>query len=56
MDDGISDIFQIVLEMEKEKIEDAFYHGVELTKIRLESIVDEADFEDYYNEIFKTNK
>ena len=41
------------IEMEKEQIENSFYHGVELTKIRVESIIDEADFEDYYNETFK---
>ena len=40
------------IEMEKEQIENSFYHGVELTKIRVESIIDEADFEDYYNETF----
>jgi hypothetical protein len=39
-------------EMEKERIENSFYYGVELTKIRVESIIDEADFEDYYNENF----
>jgi hypothetical protein len=39
-------------QMEKEQIENSFYHGVELTKIRVESIIDEADFEDYYNETF----
>lgn len=41
------------IEMEKDQIEYAFYYGVELTKIRVESIIDEADFEDYYNENFK---
>jgi hypothetical protein len=40
-------------EMEREQIEDAFYHGVELTKIRVESIIDEADFEYYYNDTFE---
>jgi hypothetical protein len=41
-------------EMEMEQIENSFYHGVELTKIRVESIIDDADFEDYYNETFKS--
>jgi hypothetical protein len=47
------EIIEKSLEMEKEQIENSFYHGVELTKIRVESIIDEADFEDYYNETFK---
>jgi hypothetical protein len=45
--------FNKAKKMEKEHIENSFYHGVELTKIRVESIIDEADFEDYYNETFK---
>lgn len=40
-------------EMEKDNIEDAFFNGVELFKIRFESIVDEPNFEDYYNEKYK---
>ena len=51
--DDVTDLVNQAKEMEKEQIEYAFYYGVELTKIRLESIIDEADFEDYYNENFK---
>jgi hypothetical protein len=53
MDDGISDIFQIALEMEKEQIKDAFYYGVELTKVRLDNIIDASDYEEYYNDKYK---
>jgi len=42
--------FERAKEMEKDNIEDAFFHGVELFKIRFESLVDEPNFEDYYNE------
>lgn len=52
-----SDYFNKLLEqakeMEKDNIEDAFFNGVELFKIRFESIVDEPNFEDYYNEKYK---
>jgi hypothetical protein len=48
-----SNILEKAKEMEKEQIENSFYHGVELTKIRVESIIDEADFEDFYNITFK---
>jgi hypothetical protein len=40
-------------EIEKERIVESFDLGIKLTKIRVESIIDEADFEDYYNETFK---
>jgi hypothetical protein len=53
MDDGISDMFKIALEMEKEQIEDAFYYGVELTKVRLDNIIDKSDYEEYYNDKYK---
>jgi hypothetical protein len=53
VDDEISDMFKIALEMEKEQIEDAFYYGVELTKVRLDNIIDASDYEEYYNDKYK---
>jgi len=53
VDDEISDMFKIALEMEKEQIEDAFYYGVELTKVRLDNIIDASDYEEYYNDKYR---
>jgi hypothetical protein len=51
-EDDFNSLVQQAKEIEKEQIENAFYHGVELTKIRVESIIDEADFEYFYNDTF----